>query len=510
MTELLIPENAIQIRGQDGPQRQFLRCSADICFFGGSAGGGKSVALILDAVRNVEVPGYEAALFRRTVPELTQPGGLWTRSQNIYRFVPGARARENTHDWIFPTGATIRLSHMQHDSDRWNWYGSELAFIGFDELITFSEIQFWFLVSRNRTTCGVRPYVRGTTNPDPDAWVRSFIDWWIGEDGYAIPERSGVIRWFIRYNEQIHWFDSRVAAVKFAIAVAEPGQDPQQPMSFTFIASSLYDNPALLSKDPGYLSKLQSMPRVDRLRLLGEGKKGGNWNVRDAAGLVFSRGDFHVIDVMPARVRRVVRYWDKAGTEGGGKYTAGVKIAWVEEFRFPFVVMDVVRGQWGSHNRERIIKQTTELDGPDVEQYIEMEPGSGGKESAENTILNLAGYSVSADRVTGAKSVRSKPYSSQVQAGNVALLRGEWNENYIREHDNYDPAKADKGQIVVDQVDASAGAFNKLVLGGAMFEGAISQQQPSQDHPPQFATEDELKKLQTEQLAQQMRSLYRR
>lgn len=153
-------------------------------------------------------------------------------------------------------------------------------------------------------------------------------------------------------------------------------------------------------------------------------------------------------------VNRTVRYWDKAGTEGGGANTAGVKIHSLIDGTY--VVEHVKKGHWGAAKREKQIKNTAALDGVEVAIWIEQEPGSGGKESAESTIKNLSGYNVRADRVTGSKEVRAEPYAAAVENGLVKLLRGEWVQDFMDEHETF-PTGNRK-----DQVDAAAGAFAKL------------------------------------------------
>ena len=157
-------------------------------------------------------------------------------------------------------------------------------------------------------------------------------------------------------------------------------------------------------------------------------------------------------------VVRKVRYWDKAGTHLGGAYTVGVKMAMLKNKTY--VVLDVVRGQWEAGERENIIKQVAELDGREVSIIVEQEPGSGGKESAEATIRNLAGYRCYADRPTGDKILRADTFAVQLNAGNVAMLRAEWNSEYRRELEFFPYGK------YKDQVDASSGAFNILLKQG--------------------------------------------
>lgn len=154
---------------------------------------------------------------------------------------------------------------------------------------------------------------------------------------------------------------------------------------------------------------------------------------------------------------RVVRYWDKAGTHQAGCYTVGVKMAMLKNRTY--AVLDVVRGRWEASEREKIIRQVAELDGQQVTVFIEQEPGSGGKESAESTIRNLAGFRCIADRPTGDKIKRADVLAVQLNAGNVYMLRGNWNAEYKRELEYFPFGK------FKDQVDASSGAFNMLAKG---------------------------------------------
>ena len=103
-------------------------------------------------------------------------------------------------------------------------------------------------------------------------------------------------------------------------------------------------------------------------------------------------------------------------------------------------------------------RRIAELDGKRIRIAVEQEPGSGGKESAEATIRNLAGWRVVADRPTGDKAVRAGPYAAQVQGGNVLLVKGAWTKAFIDEHIAFPVGRAK------DQVDAAAAAFNLLTL----------------------------------------------
>lgn len=175
-----------------------------------------------------------------------------------------------------------------------------------------------------------------------------------------------------------------------------------------------------------------------------------------AGGGMFPRATLQIVDAAPTG-GPVVRYWDKAGTQGGtGARSAGVKMTRGADGKF--YVLDVVKGRWSAGEREQTIKQTAELDGRNVHVWVEQEPGSGGKESAENTVKNLAGWVIKAERVTGDKVTRAQPFAAQAEADNVRIVRGEWNAEFIDEASMFPNGK------LKDQVDAASGAFNKLAL----------------------------------------------
>ena len=196
------------ISGQTGPQTEFLKTPADICIYGGAAGGGKTVGLILEPLRYVgRVANFTAVYFRRTMPQITNPGGLWDESLKFYPRL-GGTPYTGVREWRWPRGSKIKFSHLQFETTVYDWQGSQIALICFDELTHFTAHQFFYMVSRNRSTCGVRPYIRATCNPDADSWVADFLAWWIDqESGQPLPERAGLLRYFIRIADKIVWAD---------------------------------------------------------------------------------------------------------------------------------------------------------------------------------------------------------------------------------------------------------------------------------------------------------------
>ena len=188
-------------------------------------------------------------------------------------------------------------------------------------------------------------------------------------------------------------------------------------------------------------------------------------------GDLFKVEKFEIVDAMPAQKHIVssARYWDKAATKDGGAYSCGVLLHILDDGTC--IISDVARGQWSALQREQRMRQIAELDDQQfglVQIYVEQEPGSGGKESAERSIMNLRGHAVYADRVTGDKETRARPYAAQVEAGNVKLLRANWNKEFIAEHEQFPSGK------YKDQVDAAAGAFAKQAITGSSYDTSLS------------------------------------
>ncbi|WP_454813781.1 phage terminase large subunit [Labrys neptuniae] len=162
-----------------------------------------------------------------------------------------------------------------------------------------------------------------------------------------------------------------------------------------------------------------------------------------------------IIDAAPA-FTRWVRHWDLAATKGGnGARTAGVKMGRTPDGRF--VVGHVAKDRLDGAGVRLLIKATAEVDGRGVAISLPQDPGQAGKVQAADLIALLAGYRASAEPETGDKATRAEPFAAQCAAGNVFIVRGEWNEGYIDELCLF------PGGAIKDQVDASSGAFGKLL-----------------------------------------------
>ena len=458
----------IVLAPQKGPQEMFLATSADICIYGGAAGGGKTFGLLLEPLRHKNNKNFNAVIFRKDYTQVTAPGGLWDSSRKIYCYVKGCFPLKTPKlHWIFKSGATINFAHLGNDEDCLSWQGSQVTMIGFDELTHFSEYQFFYMLSRNRTDSGVVPYVRATCNPDADSWVAEFIKWWIDPDtGYPIPERSGKIRWMVRLNEVIYWFDTRQEAIDAAI---ENDMDYEKAVimakSVTFIASTLQDNKILMKNDPGYMANLMALALVERERLLY-----GNWKIKAAAGLMFKRTKVNMLEVLPTDVVLWARGWDLAATSedenGEPAYTAGVLIGKRKNGRY--IVADVINRRLDSAEVRELIRMTCIADKAKYGRVITrlpQDPGQAGKAQAQSFLKFLSGFAVKILPESGDKVTRAEPFSAQwlglegMDKGNVDILAADWNEMYFNQLESFPQSQ------FKDMVDASSSAFSEIENG---------------------------------------------
>lgn len=447
--------------------------------------------LLFECARHIDNPGFGAVIFRHEAKQVMNEGGLRDSAMELYPGLGAIYRSQPMPVFQFPSGARISFSHLTLDSDVNSWQGSQICLLCFDELTHFSEYVFFYMLSRMRSTCGVKPYSRSTCNPDPDSFVADFISWWIDQEtGYPIKERAGVLRHFVRRpakaGMEIVWADSPYgvanavgldtpsdseidkanASLDAALAVGEdiPDDKATGPERFvkivrstrsaTFVPSNVYDNRALISKDPGYLANLKSLDRVERERLLG-----GNWKVRAAAGLYFPSGDARISEKVPDGVFQWVRQWDLAATEPNEvhdpDWTVGIKIG--RTWTGTVVIADVVRVRKNARFVRDLVKATALSDGRACWIGIIQDPGQAGKEQYESYRDMLRGFSVLSSCSTKRKELLAEPLAAEWQGNNVVLVSGRWNADLIDEFDKF-PTKG----VHDDQVDAASNGYALL------------------------------------------------
>jgi len=424
-----------------GPQTRFLQTAADEALFGGAAGGSKSEALLVEAQRQIANPNYRGILFRRTFPELEQAKGLIDRSKQLYS---GPRSRgsygEQRHRWTFPSGALIDFGHMGRDDDRLKYQGAGFAFIGFDELTHFTERQYLYLFSRNRAAdgSGLRCYMRAGTNPGGPGheWVKRRWGAWLDKK-HPNPAEPGELRWYAQVDD----------------VDTEVGRDHPDAKSRTFIPAFVRDNPYLAGTD--YERNLKLLPLVERKRLLE-----GDWDIMAAAGNVFKREWFKIVDAAPADAQ-TVRFWDLAATEKKAAgddpdFTAGARVSLKDGIYF---IERVGRHRIRWHGIKQLIAQTAKLDGHAVRIGVEQEPGASGKIVIAElvTLPGLIGYTIRGYPSAKDKLTRANPWASQAEQGNVKIVAGGWDiQGFLDRSEMFPDGPHD------DEQDAVSGAVQML------------------------------------------------
>lgn len=168
------------------------------------------------------------------------------------------------------------------------------------------------------------------------------------------------------------------------------------------------------------------------------------------------------VDAVPKDVRSRVRYWDTAGTEDGGDYTAGARVSHGADGLY--YIEHVHRGQWAPGRRDMQIRETCQDDaelGGRYEVGLERDAGVGGEDRTRAIVKQLSGLKVYTDRPTGSKESRADPVASQMEVGNVRIVRGPWNQPFLDELLSFPNGEHD------DQVDALSGAFARLASAPA-------------------------------------------
>lgn len=267
-----------QITPQEWYQLKVLSCEADIVFGGWSAWAWKTFSLLLEPMKWFKAPWFRGVIFRRTSVQIKGWGWLWDESVDLYQHIKSNKPTEWSALWSFKTKqmktkAELKFSHLEHEKDKFNHQWLQYAFIGFDELTHFSKSQFFYLLSRNRSTCGIQPFIRCTCNPDPESWVADFIEWYLDKDWYIIRERDWVIRYFTIDKDYPVWGNTKQEVIEqcphIFDSLIENWEDVNLYIkSFTFIEWSLEENQELLEKDKSYKANLMAQDEITKHALL--------------------------------------------------------------------------------------------------------------------------------------------------------------------------------------------------------------------------------------------------
>jgi hypothetical protein len=423
--------------------------------------------LTYDPLRHVRTVGFSGVIFRRTFPEITAPGGLWDQAGEMYP-AAGGRPVRGDMEYRWRNGVRVSFRHLEHPDSVFAWQGSQLCFIGLDELQHFAESQFFYLLSRNRSKCGIRPYVRATCNPDP-GWLKGFLSPWVDEEYQGERALPGEIRWFTRIDGKVRW-------------VPEGTPDAK---SVTFIPASVYDNQELLRVNPDYVANLKALPEIEQARLLR-----GDWRVR-REGLVYKQFERCIVDA-PLRLQ-------VPPTDGGLDW------GWSNPFAAVFGFFDGDDCLWitgGRYRRQTSLEDHSQALPRGVSWWCDPADPESRLE------LIAAGHSVRpcVHRPTrGATGERRSPkmsgiaaVSARMETGRLKIVRCEGTAALIRELGlyRYDPEKASEEPI--DEDNHTCDALRYLIVGHDRGQQVRPIQTPEQIQAEREAWEREERELAAE------------
>jgi predicted phage terminase large subunit-like protein len=308
-----------------------------------------------------------------------------------------------------------------------------------------------------RSNADQQSYMKCTMNPEPESWLLDYVSWYLTPDGYADPLKSGIVRWFVSDEDgNLDWADSSDELK------VRHGNDCA-PMSFTFIFASIADNPILCKLQPGYLTALKNLPRVDREILLY-----GNWYaVPDASGY-FKREwvDFIERKDVP-RLKKIIRCWDFASSKESEAnpnpdFSASVLMGLGED-GYLYILH-------ATHFRERpagVLTQVESLanfDGKQTHIGIPLDPGHAGEVAFQTYArpLILNGFTVKKMKTRKGKIERFSPFSNAAENGLVRIVKGAWNKEYYQELERF---TGENKREKDDMVDCTSDCYNWLISG---------------------------------------------
>lgn len=420
-------------RPNSKPQSAFFKTTAFETLLGGAAGGGKSLCAVISAAMGLTKPGYNAALFRRTFPELEGADGLISISRSWYPAAGGVY-NEQKHIWTFPGNSTIRFGHMANRHDHFQYQGQQFQFVGFDELGHFEEDQYTYLFSRLRSTVdsGIQTRSIATANPGRP-WVKSRWAPWV-DHKHPNPAKPGELRYFKRVQDG-----------------TEIETEPDDPAAWsrTFIQLSWADNPALSSE---YKRNLDMLPYIERQRL-----KYGDWDVAEGKGLILNREWFQVAKEVPTGFR-AFRYFDFAASEKKNKshdpdWTA-TAVLYTDGSRF-YLFVQRRRVTWAT--AKEWVRGCLQNDPKYMLHGGEEEGGASGK-AVSYELMQMAsqmGRTWTPIRPDRDKVQRAQQWAPYAEQGNVYILQ--WDgcpvDDFLTEAHMMPEGAHD------DMIDAVSGAF---------------------------------------------------
>lgn len=392
-------------------------------------------------LRFVELEHYRGFCIRKNSTAIMKPSGLFDEAVHLYgQYDHEIKIKLKDQKIVFPRSkAEVAFSHYENDTASQLYQGLQLSNIFYDESSHAAEKHIWWLISRLRTKAKMNPGIWLSCNPDPDSFLFDWVKWWLfpeghGNYGLPDPDKNGLIRWIVRRDGIINWGDSKEEMLARYGATCNP-------MTFQVLLGTIYDNPVLMKNQPDYLGVLESLPDVERRRLLL-----GDWTARELSSTHWQRSWIteEVVEPPKSEIVKTVRSYDfaaslKSDANPSPDYTATCKVSKLKNGNY--FIHDVQKTRIRFGDWKNFILQNAARDGVDVDIILPQDPGAAAKAATSILTREISeeGYRVRIISTTKSKLDRFRPVSSLSQNGHVVALKncGTDHENKIHNDNNF-------------------------------------------------------------------------
>lgn len=421
------------------PQEQFLESNSVITLYSGSAGAGKTFALVLNMVKFAAEQNSTIICFRRTSTQIRSPGSIWAEASIIFmRMFPDAKIRHRDLEIYIPsTNSIVKFAHLQHISDVNNHLGSQYSAVFFDEAVTFEPFEEFILPLMGRmrnANVNYEPQMFWATNPKFGNGIYEWIkDFYLDHEGIPLAEKSNIERYFVLDNSKPVWYDTREEAERIH------GTGINSPVrSFRSIRAHVTDNKPLLLANPSYLANLKSMSTIKKRIYLD-----GSWTAREEEAGYFKREFCKVVAFPNYAANRRVRSWDLSAcavssANPSPDWTRGVLVS--KDRTSIYTVEDMESMRDRPHEVEQLIYRTARADPPGTIVTIPVDPGQAGIAYANALKVKLSEMGVVCRLVktNNGKLTRFLPFSAISEAGHVNFVDKDYLDEMFEELERFD------------------------------------------------------------------------
>jgi len=420
------------------PQEQFLSSNSTITCYSGSAGAGKTFALILNMVKFAAKPNSTIICFRRTSTQIRSPGSVWQEASVIFsQMFPDAKIRSRDLEIYIPsTKSVVKFAHLQHLSDVNNHLGSQYSAVFFDEAVTFDPFESFVLPLMGRmrnAKVDYTPQMFWATNPKFGPGIYDWLkDFYLDEHGIPLKEKSNVERYFILKDSKPVWFNSREEAEKL---------HGDKVRSFRSIRAHVTDNVPLMLANPDYIYNLMALPEIKKRIFLD-----GSWTAREEESGYFKREMVKIVPFPNVLAHKRVRCWDMSAVKPSTAspdpdWTRGVLVS--KDRSNVYTVEDIQSLRDRPHEVEKLIYQTAMSDPEGTIVIIPTDPGQAGIAYSNSIKVKLSemGFVCKLVRTNKSKLTRFLPFSAIAEAGLVNFVKSEWLDEAFTELENFNGEK---------------------------------------------------------------------